>query len=255
MRINRFFTDQGICSRRKADDLVRDGRVTINGRRAELGDQVEDGDSVELDGRVIEAKAKAPVVLAYNKPRGVECTSDPEVPDNIIAAVNYPERVYTVGRLDKYSEGLILLTNVGEVANQLTRARFGHEKEYTVELTRDITNEEIALLENGVEIEDTTGALRKTAPCRIRRMDSKTVRMILIEGRNRQIRRMLEVIGAGVARLRRIRIGKLELRDLPLGQWRALGKHELALLLPELETRRPKPGGSQSSRRPSSRVR
>lgn len=223
MRINRFFTDQGVCSRRAADRAIEAGRVSINGAIAKLGDTVAPGDRVTLDGEPIGQAPRQRVVLAYHKPPGIECTSDPRVPDNIIEAVGYPERIFHIGRLDKYSEGLILLTNRGELVNQILRARGGHEKEYVVDVDLPITEASLARMRSGIEI---LGSL--TAPCRAERLGPRTFRMVLIEGRNRQIRRMCEAEGLRVRRLVRVRVMNLELGNLPRGRWRELTPRELA---------------------------
>lgn len=223
MRINRFFTDQGVCSRRAADRAIEAGRVAINGSLAKLGDTVGPSDRVTLDGEPIGRAARQRVVLAYHKPPGIECTSDPRVPDNIIDAVGYPERIFHIGRLDKYSEGLILLTNRGELVNQILRARGGHEKEYVVEVDLPITEASLARMRSGIEI---LGSL--TAPCRAERLGPRTFRMVLIEGRNRQIRRMCEAEGLRVRRLVRVRVMNLELGNLPRGRWRELSSRELS---------------------------
>jgi len=230
MRINRFFTDRGICSRREADRAVEQGRITINGRTAVLGDKVLDTDVITFDGQVVGAKQNRPLVIAYNKPIGVVCTSDDRVPDNIIEAVNHPERIFTIGRLDQMSEGLILLTNRGELVNQILRARYGNEKEYHVELNEELPELDRRRLEKGVVILE-----RKTAPCRIEPMGPRRHRWILTEGRNRQIRRMAEVVGLTVRRLRRVRVMNIELGDLPRGKWRDLFPEEITELLSLLQ--------------------
>lgn len=223
MRINRYFTDRGICSRREADRWVEAGRVTINGRLATHGAQVTDEDTVAVDGRALRPPKKTPVVLAYNKPIGIECTSDPRVKENIIDAVGYPERVFHIGRLDQMSEGLILLTNIGDLVNVILRRRYGHEKEYQVMLDRGIPDRDLRHMARGVMLEDGV-----TAPCRVERLSGgRRIRMVLTEGRNRQIRRMAEALGYRVVRLRRIRIMHVHLGDLPRGRWRRLSAAEM----------------------------
>ncbi|MBP7843183.1 MAG: pseudouridine synthase [Proteobacteria bacterium] len=229
MRINRFFTDQGICSRREADRMVEAGRITINGKVAIHGDQIQEGDEIRLDGKIVGTKDKKSVIIAFNKPAGVECTSDPEVPNNIITAVNYPERVFHIGRLDKMSEGLILLTNIGDIVNKILRRRYGHEKEYIVIFDQPISHSQIQHLQRGVELDD-----GPTAPCKAERMGSRRLRIILTEGRNRQIRRMAEALGFRVMRLKRIRVMNITLGDLPKGRWRELNSEETASLLGSL---------------------
>jgi 23S rRNA pseudouridine2604 synthase len=230
MRINRYFTDRGICSRREADRWVEAGRVSINGRVAVHGDRINEGDQVCVDGKAVEPVEKQPVILAFNKPIGVECTSDPEVENNIISAVNYPERVFHIGRLDKMSEGLILLTNIGDIVNKILRRRYGHEKEYVVILDHPISDSQIRELRHGVELDDGL-----TAPCEVVRMGTQRIKMVLTEGRNRQIRRMAEALGFRVLRLKRIRVMNIELGDLPKGKWRPLSASETKTLMGELD--------------------
>lgn len=217
-------------SRREADRAIADGRVTIDGRQAVLGDKVGPAAKIKLDGRLIQTGKKRPVIIAFNKPVGVECTSDRRVSNNIIDAVDYPERVFHIGRLDKFSEGLILLTNMGEVVNRILRARFFHEKEYVVELNQPISDALIRRLARGVELDD-----GKTRPCKVTRLGSRRIKIILTEGRNRQIRRMIDHIGLKVSRLMRIRIINIRLSDLPKGRWRKLTDDEMAGLMAELD--------------------
>lgn len=229
MRINKFFTDRGICSRREADRIIQAGRVSIGGRRAVLGDQVQEGDEVLLDGQRVGTGEKVPLVLAYNKPVGVVCTSDMKDPNNIIDALNYPERVFHIGRLDQMSEGLILFTNLGDIVNRILRSRFANEKEYLVEVDGPLSDDDLRDLAAGVELEG-----RRTLPCRIDRVGSRRVKMILTEGRNRQIRRMMEFVGRKVTRLKRIRIMDIELGTLAVGKWRELSPVEMKNLMGSL---------------------
>ncbi|MBP9707900.1 MAG: rRNA pseudouridine synthase [Oligoflexales bacterium] len=229
LRINRLFTERGIMSRREADQAVKDGRVTINGTVADLGARVHEGDEVTLDGKKIKPKQKSQVIIAYHKPVGIECTSDLRVAENIIDAVAYPERIFPIGRLDKMSEGLILLTNLGDIVNKILRSRYFHEKEYIVWLNGDITTEQINQLRNGIELSDGL-----TRPCKVKRKNARCIHMILTEGRNRQIRRMIEALNLRVSKLRRIRIMEIELGDLPYGDWRRLSKPEVKQLLQKL---------------------
>lgn len=203
--------------------------MRLNGRTAVLGDTVEEGDRLELDGKPLRVREKKAVVLAYHKPPGVECTSDPRVPENIITAVNYPERVFHVGRLDKFSEGLILLTNRGELVNAILRAAHGNEKEYVVELDRPISDRALARMRAGIPLDG-----RPTLPCRAERLAPRVLRMVLTEGRNRQIRRMCEALDLGVRRLVRVRVMNVELGDLRQGRWRKLGADELRALEAQL---------------------
>ena len=194
-----------------------------------LGDAVEEGDRLELDGKPLRVREKKAVVLAYHKPPGVECTSDPRVPENIIAAVNYPERVFHIGRLDKFSEGLILLTNRGELVNAILRAAHGNEKEYVVELDRPIPDRALARMRAGIPLDG-----QPTLPCGAERLAPRVLRIVLTEGRNRQIRRMCEALELGVRRLVRVRVMNVELGDLRQGRWRKLAADELRALETQL---------------------
>ena len=225
MRINRFFTEHGVCSRRAADKHVESGRVRINGVVAKHGDSVCEGDVVSLDGKPVAVVEKRPVVLAFHKPPGIECTSDKRVPENIIDSVGYHERIFHIGRLDKWSEGLILLTNRGELVNQILRARGRHEKEYLVEVDVPISEQSIRRMRSGIVIQG-----RRTLPCRVQRMGPRTFRMVLTEGRNRQIRRMCEAENLRVKRLLRVRVMNIELGTLRSGRWRRLRDDELTVL-------------------------
>ena len=225
MRINKFFTEQGCCSRRAADRLIEEGRVTINGRKAVLGDQVADGDVVSVDGRVLD-RDDATVYLAYHKPVGVTCTTEPDVAGNIVEAVGYRQRIFPVGRLDKDSSGLILLTNNGDIVNRILRAEFGHEREYLVTLNRPYSPAFLKHLQQGVLVQG-----KNTAPCRAVPVDASSFRIILTEGRNRQIRRMCSALGFRVVRLVRIRIMHIMLGKLPIGEWRHLSGQERDKLL------------------------
>ena len=203
--------------------------MRLNGRPAVLGDAVEEGDKLELDGKPLRVREKKAVVLAYHKPPVIECTSDSRVPENIIAAVNYPERVFHIGRLDKFSEGLILLTNRGELVNAILRAAHGNEKEYVVELDRPIPDRALARMRAGIPLDG-----RPTLPCGAERLAPRVLRIVLTEGRNRQIRRMCEALELGVRRLVRVRVMNVELGDLRQGRWRKLGAEELRALESEL---------------------
>jgi len=212
VRINKFFTEQGFCSRRAADRMVGERRVRINGRVAVLGDQVTNADVVTVDGRVVSHRPQ-PVYLAYHKPVGVTCTTEPHVAGNI-------------GRLDKDSSGLILLTNDGDIVNRILRAEFGHEREYLVTVDRPYPPSFLKQLEKGVLV------LRETTrPCRTKKVDATTFRITLTEGRNRQIRRMCSALGYRVEALRRLRIMHIRLGDLPVAEWRLLTPKERDELL------------------------
>ena len=221
MRINKFRAESGACSRREAHAWIADGRVTVNGKVAELGTRVGDGDTVALDGRPVEAKPRR-VYLALNKPVGVECTTDRDVPGNIVDFVGHRERVFPIGRLDKDSEGLILLTNDGDVVNHVLRAENAHEKEYVVAVDRPLTPEFLDGMARGVPILGTV-----TNPCRISQVGRNTFRIVLTQGMNRQIRRMCEHFDYTVRRLQRVRIMHIRLGELPIGKWRNLTAEEV----------------------------
>ena len=227
MRLNKYISDTGVCSRREADQWIADGRVSINGRRAELGTPVHEGDEVRVDGRRVGVK-KAPVYIALNKPVGITCTTERHVPGNIVDFVNHPERIFPIGRLDKDSEGLILLTNHGDIVNEILRQENNHEKEYIVTVDRPLTEAFVSGMSRGVRILGTV-----TKPCKVQRLDSCVFRIVLTQGLNRQIRRMCEVFGYEVRRLRRVRIINVKLGELKPGQWRNLSAAELRGLLPQ----------------------
>jgi 23S rRNA pseudouridine2604 synthase len=227
LRLNKYISETGVCSRREADKWIGAGRVTCNGQLAALGTRVVDGDEVCIDGEPIGAKKKQ-IYLALNKPVGVTCTTEAEVEDNIIDLVGYPERIFPIGRLDKDSEGLILLTNNGDIVNEILRSENNHEKEYIVTVDRPITDLSLKMMAGGVKI---MGELTK--PCRVSRIDRESFRMILTQGLNRQIRRMCSALGYKAQRLQRVRIMNIHLGALSPGQWRHLTDSERAGLLPQ----------------------
>lgn len=226
MRLNKFMGESGLCSRREADKLIADGAVTVNGAVATLGTQVEEGDDVRVNGEPLAAKKPA-IYIALNKPVGVTCTTDRRDPTNIIDYLDHPERIFPVGRLDKDSDGLILLTNNGDIVNDILRSAHNHEKEYVVTVDREITPEFIAAMGAGVPILETV-----TKPCKVSRIDERTFRIILTQGLNRQIRRMCEHFDYRVRALTRVRIMNIRLGGLKAGHWRNLRDDELAGLLP-----------------------
>ena len=226
MRLNKFLAETGACSRREADQWIEAGRVSVNGARAVLGTQVNEGDDVRVDGRPLRSKPQR-VYLALNKPIGIECTTDRDVPGNIVDFVGYPERIFPIGRLDKDSEGLILLTNDGDIVNTILRAENEHEKEYIVAVDRPLTPAFLAGMSAGVPILETV-----TNPCRITQVGKNTFRIVLTQGLNRQIRRMCEHFDYRVRRLQRVRIMHVHLGTLPVGKWRELTATELRGLLP-----------------------
>lgn len=229
MRINKYISDTGLCSRREADKIVEEGRVTINGHIAHLGSLVETGDKVCIDGKPIGNKKKKPVYIALNKPVGIICTTERQVKGNIIDFVNYPERIFHIGRLDKDSEGLILLTNDGDIVNKILRSENNHEKEYIVTVNKPITPHFIKGMSSGVRILGTI-----TKPCKVIPINDRTFRIILTQGLNRQIRRMCQAFGYEVVKLKRIRIMNIKLGDLKVGQWRHLTRTELSELKRQL---------------------
>lgn len=224
MRINRYLASSGLTSRRGAEKLVIEGRVRINGQVAQLQSVVKEGDEVSLDGRLVEPEDKK-VTLAYNKPLGIECTSDDKNEASIIRALNYPLRLFTVGRLDKNSEGLILLTNDGDLCYKLTKASERHEKEYEVLVNKPIGPDFVNAMSRGVEILGT-----KTRPCKVVKTGTSSFNIILLQGLNRQIRRMCEALGFKVVSLKRVRIDELRLGSLKPGSYRLLSKEELRRL-------------------------
>lgn len=226
MRLNKFISETGMCSRREADAWIDAGRVTINGVPAALGTQVEEGDEVCVDGRPVGAP-KRHVYLALNKPVGITCTTERQVRGNIVDFVRHRERIFPIGRLDKDSEGLILLTNNGDIVNEILRSENEHEKEYLVEVDRPLTGEFLRAMAAGVPILDTI-----TKPCRVERLGRNGFRIVLTQGLNRQIRRMCEHFGYRVRRLRRVRVINVTLDGIAVGRWRNLRRHELEGLLP-----------------------
>ena len=221
-RLNKFVADSGYCSRREADRLIAEGRVRVDGRPGALGDRVLPGMRVTVDGQSLSGRGEK-VYIALNKPAGIVCTTDPREPMNVVDYLDYPIRIFPVGRLDKDSEGLLLMTSDGEIINRILRAAGGHEKEYEVEIDRPVTKEFVEKMSAGVPILDTV-----TLPCRVRRTGEKSFNIILVQGLNRQIRRMCEALGCNVVRLRRIRIMNVRLGAMRPGQWRELSEEELS---------------------------
>ena len=228
-RLNKFIADSGYCSRREADRLIEEGRVTVDGRRGVLGDKILPGMRVTVDGKALSGDGEKVYLLLY-KPRGIVCTADPREPMNVVDYVGYPIRVFPVGRLDKDSEGLLLLTSDGEIVNRILRAAGGHEKEYEVAIDRPVTRAFVEKMMAGVPILDTV-----TLPCRVRKTGERSFNIILVQGLNRQIRRMCEALGANVTHLRRVRIMNLRLGNLKSGEWRELTEAEVRALTKALE--------------------
>ncbi|TKH05431.1 23S rRNA pseudouridine(2604) synthase RluF [Peribacillus simplex] len=229
MRINKFISESGITSRRGADKWIAEGRVTINGTVAELGSQAEPGDDVRVDGKPIKVEQQN-VYIALNKPIGITSTTEKHIQGNIVDFVNHPLRIFHIGRLDKDSSGLILLTNDGDIVNEILRAENKHEKEYIVTVDKPITASFIKDMSSGVEILDT-----KTLPCKVEQLTKYTFNITLMQGLNRQIRRMCSALGYEVRDLHRIRIMNIHLDGLANGQWRDLTEDELTELFKELD--------------------
>ncbi|PSL34407.1 23S rRNA pseudouridine2604 synthase [Planomicrobium soli] len=230
MRINKFLSETGITSRRGADKFIEAERVTINGKIAELGSKVEPGDEVKVDGKVIEQPKQQYVYIALNKPVGITSTTERHIEGNIVDFVNHSERIFHVGRLDKDSEGLILLTNDGDIVNEILRAENEHEKEYIVKVDMPVTDSFIKKMEEGVEILDT-----KTLPAKAEKLSKYTFRLTIRQGLNRQIRRMCTALGYEVQSLKRIRIMNIHLGDSAVGQWRDLTDSEREELFKQLD--------------------
>jgi len=227
LRLNKYISETGLCSRREADARIEAGRVTINGAIATLGMQVAEGDIVCVDGQPVAAEQQH-VYLALNKPVGIISTTERHVSGNILDLVNYPERIFPIGRLDKDSEGLILLTNNGDIVNEILRSENEHEKEYVVTVDRPVTEIFLGGMASGVRILGTV-----TKPCKVKRIGASTFRIVLTQGLNRQIRRMCSFFGYKVLRLQRVRIINIALGDLKAGQWRHLQPAEVRGLLPQ----------------------
>ncbi|MFA5947185.1 MAG: pseudouridine synthase [Patescibacteria group bacterium] len=230
VRLNKFMVEQGVCSRREADRLIEAGKITIDGRKAVMGEKVEGTEEIVVDGKKVDTSPKEKVYLAYNKPVGIICTADPEAQDNIVEAVHYPERIFHIGRLDVASSGLILLTNDGSIVNKILRAEGEHEKEYIVTVDKKITPDFIQKMKKGVQLED-----GRTLPAKLDERTENTFAITIVEGRNRQIRRMCEALGYQVIGLTRVRIMHIKLGDLQVGEWRHLTREEETILWKGLE--------------------
>lgn len=225
IRINKYLSEVGFCSRRAADQLLEEGRITINGKVPELGTRVSDEDDILVDGKPIKKVEEEFVYIAFNKPVGIVCTTDTKrEKNNIIDYIDHPKRIFPIGRLDKPSEGLILLTSDGDIVNKILRARNNHEKEYYVRVDKPITEKFLEKMRNGVPILDTI-----TKKCEVEKIDTMNFRIVLTQGLNRQIRRMCEYLGYDVKKLKRVRIMNIKL-DLPVGKWRDLSANEMSQL-------------------------
>ena len=249
VRINKFLSETGYCSRREADRLIEQGRVTINGKIPEMGTKVAPGDEVRVNGELVQQKNEKPIYLAFYKPVGIECTTNLGVRDNIVDYINYPERIFPIGRLDKASEGLIFMTNDGDIVNKILRARNNHEKEYIVTVNKPITDRFIDRMANGIPILETI-----TKKCKVEQISKYVFRIILTQGLNRQIRRMTESLGYEVTALKRIRIINISL-DIPVGRYRDLTDAEMIemnqLIEPSIKTEE---GSLQDADKPKRRT-
>ena len=223
VRINKYLSEVGYCSRRAADKLLEQGRLTINGKKPELGTKIVPGDEIRVDGQLIEDNQDELIYIAFNKPVGIVCTTDSRVEkDNIIDYINHPKRIFPIGRLDKPSEGLIFLTSDGDIVNKILRARNHHEKEYIVTVNKPINERFVERMANGIPILGTT-----TRKCEVEMLSKNRFRIVLTQGLNRQIRRMCEYLGYRVTKLKRVRIMNVPL-DLPVGKWRNLSEKEVS---------------------------
>lgn len=240
VRINKFLSEAGVCSRREADRYITDGKVKIDGEIAQMGSKVKKGSEVLFCGKPVKKEEKL-VLIALNKPVGIVCTTDRNEADNIVDFVNYGMRIYPIGRLDKDSEGLILLTNDGDIVNRILRAENNHEKEYIVTVNHEITQDFIQKMGAGVPILD-----RVTNPCEVTQIDRYTFRIILTQGLNRQIRRMCEYLGYKVTSLKRIRIMNIHLNRLKTGAWRNVTEKEIETLMQETRKKNDKQGDTKS---------
>ncbi|QHS10432.1 pseudouridine synthase [Sinimarinibacterium sp. NLF-5-8] len=236
MRLNKYISETGLCSRRVADALIAEGRVTINGKPVELGQQVGEHDDVRVDGKPVIGRTRGAahvtqrVYIALNKPVGITCTTERHIPGNIVDYINHPQRIFPIGRLDKDSEGLILLTSNGDIVNEILRSENNHEKEYIVTIDRPVTPQFLHGMSSGVRLPELGATTKK---CRVEKISGNTFRIVLTQGLNRQIRRMCEAFGCKVRRLQRVRIDNIKLGALKSGYWRNLSEDELRELLPQ----------------------
>lgn len=256
LRLNKYISEKGICSRREADRYIQDGRVYINGKKATLGDRVKPGDRVMVNGIKLDMVEEKPLVLiALNKPLGITSTTESSTKDNIIDFVNYSERIFPIGRLDKDSQGLILLTNNGDIVNEILRAGNKHEKEYVVTVDKPVTDEFIMGMSGGVPIMGQT-----TKKCKVSRVAPFVFNIVLIQGLNRQIRRMCEYFGYQVVKLERVRIMDISLKGIVMGDWRELDEQEIQKVMsridqsgpaakPKKRGKKPRPHSNKKPRR------
>lgn len=221
INLNKYISSTGICSRREAERFITEGRVTINGKPTQLGNRVHEGDEVKIDGKPLKSKPKT-IYIALNKPVGIVCTTDSKERKNIVKFVGHPQRLFPIGRLDKPSEGLIFLTNDGDIVNKILRAGNNHEKEYTVVVNKPFDERFIKRMSNGIPILGTV-----TKKCKVVRVNDTTFKITLVQGLNRQIRRMCEYLGYDVKKLKRTRIMNVTLGTLKIGEWRELSSKEM----------------------------
>ena len=226
VRLNKYIADAGVCSRREADRLIEEGKVTVDGRVAEMGERVSSQNIVMVNGKKVRRNERT-ILLVFNKPPGVTCTTAEDDESNVIRYLNYPERIFPIGRLDKYSEGLLLLTNRGDLVNGIMRARYGHEKEYIVTVDRVVDDQLLQKLSAGMDLGDGDVA----RPCFTEKIARNKFRMVITQGINRQIRRMCEKCGCRVTKLKRVRIIDIHLDDLPTGEYRKATPKELASVM------------------------
>ncbi len=249
LRLNKFISDSGMCSRREADRFIESGLVQVNGKKAKTGDRVFNGDQVKVNGQLIDPpEIEEFHLIALNKPVGVVSTTDPDEPDNIVDFVRHGARIFPIGRLDKDSEGLIFLTNKGDLVNKILRAGNNHEKEYLVGVDKPITDKFIEGMAGGVPILG-----QKTKKCKVSKESTYVFRITLVQGLNRQIRRMAEHFGYKVKQLQRVRIMNVALKGLPVGEWRDLTNKELETLLKSIEDSSGEATKGSSKKKPSSR--
>ena len=231
IRLNKFMADCGHCSRREADRLIEAGKVYVNGKVAEMGMRITDSDKVTVDGKVLKREEQT-ILLIFNKPPGITCTASKDDETNVVDYIDYPKRIYPIGRLDKYSEGLLLLTNRGDLVNGIMRSRYGHEKEYIVTVDRVVDDELLRRLSSGVYLKDLDVTTR---PCKCQKVARNKMSMIITQGLNRQIRRMCEACGCRVTKLKRVRILDIQLGDLPVGEYREATAKELESVMREMD--------------------
>ena len=231
VRLNKFIADCGYCSRREADRLIEAGKVTVNGTKAEMGMRVTDDDTVIIDGKKLKREDET-ILLIFNKPPGITCTTAKDDETNVVDYINYPKRIYPIGRLDKYSEGLLLLTNRGDLVNGIMRSRYDHEKEYIVTVDRPVDDIFLRKMSAGVYLKELDIT---TKPCKCQKIARNKFSMIITQGLNRQIRRMCEEMGCRVMKLKRVRILDIELGDLPVGEYRKATKKEMDSVLGRMD--------------------